>query len=189
VCRPRELNPRTRRILPATGLADQVALLANLIGLGQPGRDLVVDLVQLRQPEMVDVVARRERLDAAEAGVLQPAGQHHVAVDQRRRGVTAAKLMRTWNATRVFSGSTVTGPFGSASSTSRQKMATTSGSRPARWASRVPRPQVWVWLRLAKLRPQRGQVPSGPVVIRPPGGVRLQWVASPREGADWRTAP
>jgi hypothetical protein len=167
-----------------------VALLADLVGLGQPGRDLVVDLVQPRQAEVVDVVARRERLDAAEAGCSSRRASTTWPSTQRRRGVTAAKLMRTWKATRVFSGSTVTGPFRSASSTNRQKMATTSGSRPARWASRVPSPQVWVWLRLAKPRPQRGQVHSGPVGIRPPGSVRLLWVASTtREGGDRRTAP
>jgi len=52
--------------------------------------------------------------------------------------VKAAKLIRTWNAIRVFSGRTVTGPAFSAAASSRLKVATTAGSRPVKWSSRRP---------------------------------------------------
>jgi hypothetical protein len=87
---------------------------------------------------------------------------------QRRRRVKAAKLMRTWKAIRVFSGTTSSGPFRSASATSRRKVATTAGSPPARCSARSWRPHACGWLRLANTRPQRGQVHSGRSVTVPP---------------------
>src|SRR5215218_1368754 len=73
---------------PALGA--QVALLAHPVGLGQPGGDLLVHVLEALQPELVQVVAGRERLHPPEAGMLQPPGQHHVPVDpvpaQRKGG-------------------------------------------------------------------------------------------------------
>jgi hypothetical protein len=59
----------------------QVTLRADGVGLGEPVGDLVVDLGGALDPERVQVVARREGLDAAEARLLASAGEHDVAVD------------------------------------------------------------------------------------------------------------
>ncbi|HET9410952.1 MAG TPA: hypothetical protein VFO75_03620 [Candidatus Dormibacteraeota bacterium] len=56
-------------------------LLADPVGLGQPGRDLVIDLRRVDEPEAVDLVARRDDFDASEARTVQAARQHDVAVN------------------------------------------------------------------------------------------------------------
>ncbi len=71
---PNLLNPGSAR------LGTKVPLLADPVGLGQPGGHLLVGLVQVLQPELVQVVAGREGLDPPEPGVLQPPGQDHVPV-------------------------------------------------------------------------------------------------------------
>src|ERR1700730_8664994 len=69
--------------------------------------------------------------------------------------------MRTWNAIRVFSARTVTGPDFCAASSNRWKVATTCGSRPAEGYSSPWVLQKGNWLRLANARPQFGHVHSG----------------------------
>jgi hypothetical protein len=76
---------------------------------------------------------------------------------QRRRGIRAAKLIRTCSAIRVFSASTLTGPHARTAATTRSKVSRTAGSVPAKCRSMSPSAaQVCVWLRLAKVRPQAG---------------------------------
>ena len=58
----------------------QVLLSADLVGFGQPRAEVLIDVAQLHEPERVQVIARRERLDAAEARVIETSGQHHVPV-------------------------------------------------------------------------------------------------------------
>ncbi|HEU4557438.1 MAG TPA: hypothetical protein VFS20_06290 [Longimicrobium sp.] len=48
-------------------------LLAHGIRLAQPAAHIVVDLGGVAQAEVVHVVARRQRVDAGEARMLQPA--------------------------------------------------------------------------------------------------------------------
>jgi len=62
------------------------------------------------EPEMMDVVARGDRLDLGEQRILRPARQHEMASTQARRTVSWAKDIRTWKAIRVFSGNVSTGP-------------------------------------------------------------------------------
>jgi hypothetical protein len=52
----------------------------NLIRFGQPCSELIVYFAGLRQPERVQMVARRERLDPTEAGMLEPSGENEVAI-------------------------------------------------------------------------------------------------------------
>src|SRR5690242_7918780 len=59
----------------------QVLLGADAVGLGEPRRDLVVDLRGRVQPEGVEHVARAEDLDPPEARARELAGQHDVAVE------------------------------------------------------------------------------------------------------------
>src|SRR5262249_49407416 len=73
-----------------------------------------------------------------------------------------AKLMRTWRAILVFSGSTLHGPIRSTMAISRSYVALTSGDLPAKCSARSPNGwQVCDWLRLANWRPQFGQLHSG----------------------------
>jgi hypothetical protein len=58
-----------------------MALLADGVGLAHPGRELRVDFRQGRDPERVQVIPRRERLDQPEPGVLEAPGQDNVPVD------------------------------------------------------------------------------------------------------------
>jgi hypothetical protein len=140
----------------------EVALLADAVGLGDPAADLVIDLVGGGQPERVQDVAWGEGLDRRNRGESRRRASTTWPSSQQRRGVTAAKLIRTWNAIRVRSGSTVTGPRASINSRSRSKVARTYGSVVAKWSSSERGgAQAWDWLRLTKARWQRGQVHSG----------------------------
>src|SRR4029453_1553202 len=51
------------------------------IGLGEPPRHLVVDLLRTLESELVEVVAGGERLNAPKTCVLEPAGENDVCVD------------------------------------------------------------------------------------------------------------
>ncbi len=83
----------------------QVSLLPNLVGLGQPDQELLVDVLGTGQPEGVDVVARRDGFDARDQrGDSSCLAKTICPSIHRRLSVTAAKLMR------VFSGLTITGP-------------------------------------------------------------------------------
>jgi hypothetical protein len=46
----------------------------------KPALHLIVDFVRLLQPEHVDLIARRDDVDAPEARALEPPRQHDVAV-------------------------------------------------------------------------------------------------------------
>ncbi len=78
---------------------------------------------------------------------------------QSRRGMNAAKLIRTCRAMRVFSASTWTGPTARTQASAASKAARTCGLDRAKWSSRSPRAaQACDWFRLAKLRPHDGHV-------------------------------
>src|SRR3954470_23574743 len=56
-------------------------LLADRIRLHQPLSKLFVDVARAVEPEHVQVIARGESLDAAEARRLEPSRQHDVSVE------------------------------------------------------------------------------------------------------------
>ena len=59
----------------------KVALLADPIGFPEPAAKLLVNFLEPGQTENVQVVPGREGLHLAEAGMLEPARQHYVAVE------------------------------------------------------------------------------------------------------------
>ena len=65
-------------------------LLADRVRLGEPSLNVGVDLGRLMQPEHVDLVSRRNEIDAPKSGTLQPAREHDMAIDpaaaKRERG-------------------------------------------------------------------------------------------------------
>lgn len=50
------------------------------IGFSDPAPEVVIDVLQRDESKVVHVVSRRERLDLAEARMLEPAREYHVAV-------------------------------------------------------------------------------------------------------------
>jgi len=58
-----------------------MTLLANRVRLAHPGDERVIDVARLLEPGHADVIARRERLDPAEARVLELSCEHHVAIE------------------------------------------------------------------------------------------------------------
>jgi hypothetical protein len=63
------------------GRLNEMALLTNLIGLSQPGRDFLIYIVNALEPEGMQMISRRERLDAAESGIFEATREHDVAID------------------------------------------------------------------------------------------------------------
>ncbi len=92
-----------------------MALRADGVGLGEPVRDLVVDLLDALDPEGVQVVAGEKDSIRRKRGSSRRRASTTWPSTHARRGWSAAKLIRTWSAIRVFSGRTVTGPLRSAS--------------------------------------------------------------------------
>jgi hypothetical protein len=97
------------------------------IGLGEPPRHLVVDLLRTLESELVDVVAGGERLNTPKRAFSSLRARTTCASTQRFLSLTAAKLIRTWKAMRVFSGMTTIGPFARAAASKARYVATTSG--------------------------------------------------------------
>ena len=67
-----------------------MALLANSIGLGQPGGDFAVNLLHALETKRVQMISGRERLDPPKARIFQAAREHDMAVhpippDYKRR--------------------------------------------------------------------------------------------------------
>src|SRR6266508_6431845 len=62
------------------GIGD-VALRPDLLGLGEPGLQLVVDVLGPLEPEAVEVVVRLEMLDAREAVALDRLGEDQMGVE------------------------------------------------------------------------------------------------------------
>ncbi len=56
-------------------------LRTNIVRLPKPGTKFRVDIRGRRQPEVMDVITRRDRVDAPEARVLQTAREHDMAVE------------------------------------------------------------------------------------------------------------
>ena len=50
------------------------------VGFREPREEVPVDVAQLDESKCVQVIPRRERLDAAKARVIETSGQHHVPV-------------------------------------------------------------------------------------------------------------
>src|SRR5688500_1971554 len=57
-----------------------MALLADLVSLRQPGLNLVINLIHALEPKRVEMISRRERLDAAETRTLETPRQDDMAV-------------------------------------------------------------------------------------------------------------
>jgi len=68
---------------PPLGPGDpsQVPLLAHGIGLAQPLADSIVELLRRFDPELVDMVSGRDRLDSAKPWILQAPGEDLVPVE------------------------------------------------------------------------------------------------------------
>src|SRR5450432_2192092 len=62
------------------GSQSQMPLLADGIGLRQPGPEVIVDLAELAQAKDVHMVAGRNALYPSKAGVLKAAGEHDMPV-------------------------------------------------------------------------------------------------------------
>jgi hypothetical protein len=58
-----------------------MALLPNLICLGQPYRHFVIHVIIALEPEGVQMIFRRERFDAVETGIFDSTREHDMAVD------------------------------------------------------------------------------------------------------------
>ena len=71
-------------------------LLADLVGLRQPGRDFVIDLIQVLEPKGVEMISRRKSLDAPETRMLETTRQDDMPVypifANDERGETHAHL-------------------------------------------------------------------------------------------------
>jgi len=61
-----------------------MGLLAHAVGLGQPARNFLIDLIGAEQTEDVHVIAGTVGLDCAEAGILQAPGEHDMTVKPLR---------------------------------------------------------------------------------------------------------
>jgi hypothetical protein len=59
----------------------EMTLFAYSVGLGEPGGDFVIDLIDPLETKGVQMISRRESFNPAEAGVLQPPGKNDVALD------------------------------------------------------------------------------------------------------------
>ena len=59
---------------------DEMPLLADGVGFGDPFFKFSIDVRQRGETEMVDVVSRRNGVDATETRMLQPAGQNDMTV-------------------------------------------------------------------------------------------------------------
>jgi hypothetical protein len=57
-----------------------MALLADAIRLGEPRRDFIPDLIDLLESKRMQMISRRESLDAPKARIIQAPRQNHVAV-------------------------------------------------------------------------------------------------------------
>src|SRR5947207_14196386 len=63
------------------GCLDQMALLANLICLGQAGGDFRIHVIGALESEGMQMISRRERFDAPEAEIFNATSGHDMAVD------------------------------------------------------------------------------------------------------------
>ena len=63
-----------------------MALLADGIGLRQPGAELQIHLLRLREAKNVDVIARGEAVDAAEPRRVEAPAKHEVPIEPATTG-------------------------------------------------------------------------------------------------------
>jgi len=75
-----------------------MALLTNPICLRQPRGDFRVHVIDALEPEGMQMISRRERFDAAKAGIFEATREHDMAVDpvssNNERGKTHPHLKR-----------------------------------------------------------------------------------------------
>lgn len=62
------------------GAGLEVLLGADQVRFGEPRAEVPIDVAHLHESKGVQVIPRRERLDAAKARVIETSGQHHVPV-------------------------------------------------------------------------------------------------------------
>ena len=58
-----------------------MALLADSIGLGQPGRDFIIDIIHALEAKRVQMILWRKSFDAPKTRIFQSAREDDVAVD------------------------------------------------------------------------------------------------------------
>ena len=68
-------------MFPAAQAGLEMLLSTDGIGLSKPGAELSVDLGRRYKAEVVDMIPRRNSVDAAEAGVWQSAGEDDVTIE------------------------------------------------------------------------------------------------------------
>jgi len=61
--------------------SDEMPLFAHPIRFGEPGFHLGIDLIHALEPEGVQIISRRESLDAAEARIFQTTREHDVPIN------------------------------------------------------------------------------------------------------------
>ena len=71
--------PIAHRPSPIAPLRPKVALFTNSVRLARPLRELAVEILKRINPESVQVVSRRERLNAKEARVVDSTSEDKVA--------------------------------------------------------------------------------------------------------------
>ena len=73
-----------------------MTLLPNAVGLGQPGGDFVINIINAPEPKRVEMISRRKGFDAPEARILEATREHDVPVHpispNNERGETHAHL-------------------------------------------------------------------------------------------------
>jgi hypothetical protein len=77
---------------------NQVSLFAHPISLSKPSFHLGIDVIRALEPEGVQMISRRENLDAAKTGIVQAAREHDVTINpvpsDNERGETHSHLKR-----------------------------------------------------------------------------------------------
>jgi hypothetical protein len=139
----------------------EVALEPDQVRLREPGRDLVVHLVGISSRNVCSTLRGENDLHSRKRLLRTRFASTRWPSSQRARGITAAKLMRAWNAIRVRSARIVAGPQRSP----RRGTARTWRRRPAaplQEPRRSNRPHAWVgsgW-RTAARTPDTSTSPS-----------------------------
>lgn len=113
------------------------------------------------EPEVVHVVAARERTDAEENEILAAAGEKGARRGGQVLGSPARRTSARGKAMLVFSGITSTGTISRMAETRTSKSSRTTGARHWKCESSDQRPHTYLWPRLATVRPHSGQGQSG----------------------------
>lgn len=57
-----------------------MSLLAHQVGLGEPGGDFVIDIINAIEPKCVQMIPRRKSFDAAKSWIFETAREYDVAI-------------------------------------------------------------------------------------------------------------